>query len=69
MDHLSNAKNSTIAAIPTTAKKFTFLQLKLSPAFLSSDSHCGKSGFPFAQIVISSCCTSWVILAMRKQLN
>lgn len=37
MDHLSNAKNSRIAAIPTTAKKLTFPQLKFFPCF--SDSH------------------------------
>lgn len=45
MDHLSNAKNSRIAAILTTAKKLTFPQLKLSPAFLSSDSHYDVTGF------------------------
>lgn len=48
MDHLSNAKNSRIAAILTTAKKLPFPQLKLSPALLSSDSHYDVTGVPSA---------------------
>lgn len=52
MDHLSNAKNSAIAAISTTAKSSHFLNLNFSPAFLFSDSHCDVIGLPFTPAVV-----------------
>lgn len=69
MDHHSNAKNSRIAVIPTKAKKLTFPQLKLSPAFLSSDSHYDVTGFFPAPTAVSSCCTYQAIFMMKKQLD
>lgn len=50
MDHLGNAKNSRIAAIPTTAKKLTFPQSKCS--LLSSDSHCDVTGCSSAPMAV-----------------
>lgn len=55
MDHLSIAKNSRIAAIPTPAKKVPFPPLKLSPPLFCPDPHYDVTGFLYLTSSNSGC--------------